>query len=697
MRALPAYFAALFLTLWAVPALALPQLTLPAGTSGPPLDPLADSATWAGAASVSLPWDVQSAKPMGESTVVRIATDGRFLLLRFEAAQRETVVSTQRTNDVGQGTDDSVWVDVWPTGPAGFQYQFVATPNGTHYQSSTENTTYAPRWESYGAIRAGGYTVTMKIPLNVMRGAQSSGSWRVQFVRYVRATGQQAVWSYDATLTNPDDPSRAGTVSLASRTAARPRPRIATYALTRIGSEGAGGNALRSGLDLSIPVTEQTSFYATFFPDNSNVELDQQTISPTVFPRAVAEVRPFFTQGGANFNQFGCNFCNGFQALYTPAIPTPRTGYAIEGKAGAFSFTGFDAAGYGRQDLATGIVYTSADTRWLVSVNQIGVNVPGFHDDETVAGVFYSDLKHMYFYMNYGTDAGTGVTQGNRAQYYDTGVLWGSQNFSIWGGLHSIGHDFNPADAFILRSGVNGWGLFANKLWAFAPKSALSAIELGATATRNHSDSGPLNQTNNKIDLDFLTRNAIDLNVTVGSAYLLIANRMTPISQNGVSLTYHSGSQINTPTGFDYHGPSATPTKISFNTGRFGDGRLDTWIRSSTLRVGNRGTLSLQVDDTAQWFSGAPARIQWFDTLAYTYQIDRNSSLGIGLRRIVGVPPVPNGGGNCVGVCSNISLAYHARFPHSEIYVAYGDPNSLNTVPQAIFKFILYTGSDRGT
>ena len=88
MRALPAYFAALFLTLWAVPALALPQLTLPSGTSGPPLDPLADSATWAGAASVSLPWDVQSAKPMGESTVVRIATDGRDLTHRFVSGNK---------------------------------------------------------------------------------------------------------------------------------------------------------------------------------------------------------------------------------------------------------------------------------------------------------------------------------------------------------------------------------------------------------------------------------------------------------------------------------------------------------------------------------------------------------------------------------------------------------------------------------
>jgi hypothetical protein len=35
--------------------------------------------------------------------------------------------------------------------------------------------------------------------------------------------------------------------------------------------------------------------------------------------------------------------------------------------------------------------------------------------------------------------------------------------------------------------------------------------------------------------------------------------------------------------------------------------------------------------------------------------------------------------------------------PHSEIYLAYGDPNSLLTVPQVILKWIFYAGADKGT
>ncbi len=89
--------------------------------------------------------------------------------------------------------------------------------------------------------------------------------------------------------------------------------------------------------------------------------------------------------------------------------------------------------------------------------------------------------------------------------------------------------------------------------------------------------------------------------------------------------------------------------------------------------------------------------MQWFDGLAYSYQFDRESALAIGLRRVIGNAPVPNGGGNCAGVCSNVSVAYHARFRHSELYAAYGNPNALSTVPQAIVKLIFYAGGSKGT
>ena len=56
-----------------------------------------------------------------------------------------------------------------------------------------------------------------------------------------------------------------------------------------------------------------------------------------------------------------------------------------------------------------------------------------------------------------------------------------------------------------------------------------------------------------------------------------------------------------------------------------------------------------------------PDNVQWFDAFAYSYQINRESSFAIGLRSVTGDPPQPNGGGDCIGKCTNVSVAYHLR------------------------------------
>ena len=684
----------------AAPALAAgyPDVDLQSPSGPLPLDPRSDVDAWQGAAIAKITWEVQRARPVTEPATARIAIDQNYLYVRFDVTQREPIAQSQRTDDVGLGTDDEVWVDLWPNDVGGYLYQFIATPNGTHYESSTENTTYAPRWESQGTVRNGGYTVTMKIPLAVIHGAQTSRRWKLQFVRFNRATGELAVWSYDRAQTLPDDLARAGSLKLPLIAAAhRPQPRIAPYILGSAAAPAAGGSTSRMGADISIPFSETSSFFATLHPDFSNVELDQQTISPTAFQRQFAEVRPFFTQGANNYNGLYCNFCNALTPLYTPSIPTPREGYAVEGKLGAYGYSAFDAVGVGRNDQTEAITYTSPDTRWNAAFQRVAVNAPSLNDDETVTGVWYTDLKRWTFYANYGSDAGTNVTNAAQAQYYDTGATWTSNTFSAWGGIHKIGDDFNPVDAFITKSGVGGWGLFANKIWTFSARDAIAAVSLGEAITRNHGDAG-LNQTVSKTDIDVLTRKSFDVNITSGSSSLSLDDGLlTPVSQNGIAVIYHSGSQTNNPISFDAHGPSSTPTTLSFNTGRYGSGTLDTWIRSSTLRLGSRGTLTLDLDDTAQRLDAGTNNTQWFERIGYTEQISSESSVSLGIRNVVGAPPVPNGGGGCDGRCANISFAYHARLSHLELYFAYGDPNALTTVPQLLFKAIFYSGADKGT
>jgi hypothetical protein len=670
----------------------------------PPLDPSAPATAWSAAVAVSLPWDEVRSRPSSETTKAYVATDGRALYVRFDAVQNEPIAALQHTNDVGQGNDDEVWIDLWPNGVNGYFYQFYATPNGTHYEYSSENMAYSPAWESRGAIVNGGYVVTMRIPFDVIRNAHG-GNWRVQLLRYVHATGEQQVWTFNRVLMQPDtfgqaDYAHAGTMTLPPLSASgRPKSRAALYALGEAASRSIGGSTSRVGADLSIPITPTASFYSTFHPDYSNVELDQQTIAPTVYQRYYNEVRPFFTQAASFYNQFNCDACMNIQGLYTPAIPTPASGYAVEGKQGPFGFASFDAIGDQRNDFASALNYTSPDTSWQGSVQRVAVNMPGLTDDETEAGVSYYDLKHLTAYFNYGNDAGTNVLVPNEGQYYDLGGGWFDQTFGFFGAIRKVGQYFNPVDGFIAHPGIAGYALYDAKIWDFSKNTPFESIGVSGFLDRYQGPTQGISQSDNQILVDILTRKALDLQLYTGSDYWRFGDVLTPVSQSGgFSFTYDSGLQTNNPGQFPFHGTSSTPTTITYNTGRYGNGRLDTWFRTSTIRAGNRGTLTFTLDDTAQYVPApGQSNIQWFESIAYAYQISRDSSLAIGVRRVIGNPPIPNGGGDCIGACSNVSVAYHLRLSHSELYVAYGDPNTLTTVPQMIFKWIFYAGAQKGT
>ena len=685
--------------------------TVPIVVQPPPIDAQAPLSAWPANPALRLSWDVVHAQNVDEPTAVHVASDGRFLYVRFDAAQREPIVATQHSNDTitggSQGSngalswsaDDAVWVDLWPSGATGFQYQFEANPNGSHNESSTENSAFAPQWESHGAVRAGGYTVTMAIPLNVLHGAHN-GMWRAQFIRYVRATGAEDVWSYDAAQTNPDDVSRAGTLSVAvTGKATLPKPRAAVYGLGSVASASAGGSTSRVGGDISVPVTPTAALFATFHPDYSNVELDQQTIAPTVYQRQFSEVRPFFTQAASYYNGFSCDVCSGYTStLYTPAIPTFAQGYAFEGKQGDFGFAGFDAIGDGRSDLAGALDYSSPDTRWQGSFQHVTTDITGLVDDTNEIGGQWTDHSHLSAYAHYSAESGTNVLDQRQATALDGGGGYQSPHFALYGSMRSVGAQFNPVDGFVSHPGIAGYALYSARIWTFAAQSAIASMGLSGLLDRYQGPVYGQSQSDNQLLFDVLTKSAWDIQLYSGSGYWRFGDTLEPISQNGgFNLTYRSGLQTNNSGNFPSHGTSATPTNVQYSTGRYGAGRLDTWLRTSTVRVGDKGTVTFTVDNTSQWLPNGPDNIQWFDGVAYSYQVNRASSFAVGLRHVTGMPPQPNGGGNCEGRCSNVSIAYHLRLTNEEFYLAYGNPNALTTVPQAILKVIFYVGGQKGT
>jgi hypothetical protein len=701
-------------------------------TSPPPLDPKAAAATWSAIPAVTLPWDVQHERPSSELATARLATDGKFFYARFDVEQRETLLQAQHANNVGDGTDDEVWVDLWPNGNRGFSYQFAATSNGTHYQYSSENTGYQPSWEAFGATYAGGFTVTMKIPLDVMRGTGSGASWKVQFVRVVRSTGERQIWSYAPAQSNGDDVTFAGSLlGMAPAVAARPKPRVGVYGLGEIGSPASGLSTSRVGADLSIPVTQTASLFATLHPDFSNVEVDQSTIAPTAFPRFYAEVRPFFTQAQNYFDNFDCDACPGIANLYTPNIPTPRDAYALAGHQGQIQFAAFDAIGDGRNDAAQSLGYTSSDNHWRYSMERISANcdLPGttncqfdtplVHDDTFANGLSYNDGKHLDAYFDYGSDSGNQVLLPNQAQRYDGGFFLYDQSQGVALSDRKIGLYYNPADGLVQHPDIAGYAAYAVKILTLPKSSPFNSIGVSEFIDRYHNMYGALDQSDTSFTFDALTKSRIDVQATIGSSYLLQQTDcvgsscvFTPVSQNGVGVTYHAGT-ANSANNFPNHGSSSTPTTITYNTGRFGPGRLDAWSRVTNVRVGMRGTFSLEADDTRQYLDAGGTNVQWLERASYAYTLSADSSLALGVRRIIGTPPLvfaavpvtctsvvtvtnPSLPTPCTGAW-NLSASYHRRFGHNELYAGYGDASQLSTTPAFILKFIHYFGAEKGT
>jgi hypothetical protein len=580
-------------------------------------------------------------------------------------------------------TDDEVQIDLWPNGPAGFRYIFITTALGTHYQFSSENNSYDPTWWSAGKLVPGGFTVTMKIPLTVMHGA-GSGTWRVQFARLIMATGDDEVWSYGPAQQNHNDVNYAGIADGLPRLATlRPKPRAGVYALGAVASSSAGGTTSRAGVDLSIPLFSGTSFVGTFHPDFSNVEIDQQTIAPTAFPRLLNEVRPFFAQGANFYNTTpNCPDCPGTQ-LYTPNIPTPRDGYAIEGQHGLFSYGAFDAVGAGRVDGAQAVNYTSPDQKNLATVQRVTTTYTGLHDFSTNVSYTHDNLKNFSAWLRYATDAGTNVLAGNRAQRYETGVNFYTPTSSFALGLRKVGEYFNPVDGLIFHPDIAGYYVNLSKQLKYSSDSPVKEIDVSANLDRFHGHAGGLSQTDNLLQLSLTTRKQFNVQLTTGSSYVLLDNGIfSPITQQGAGLTYDYGS--------------ATPSSLSYNTGRFGAGRLNAWTRSATVRAGERGLLTLEADDTAQYLDGGPRRVQWLERASYTFEMTRDSSLAFGVRRIIGEPPLLDVPEPYVNAW-NLSAAFHRKVPGGEIYAVYGDASALSTAPSFIVKYIHYVGADKGT
>ena len=196
-RSILALAGALSMTMSAAPAFAATSLDVPAVASAPSLDPHAPSA-FGNAGTATLSFDASGGRAT-EPATVHVVRDSSALYVRFDVSQREQLI--------GFAGGDSVAIDVWPAANTGERYHLGVGLDGKHSADSTANTS---SWETAAASSAGGYTVTMKIPLSAL-----GSSSHVQFSRWISTTGELQLWSHDGGQA-ADDLAQAGTLTFAS-------------------------------------------------------------------------------------------------------------------------------------------------------------------------------------------------------------------------------------------------------------------------------------------------------------------------------------------------------------------------------------------------------------------------------------------------------------------------------------------------
>ncbi|HZZ66389.1 MAG TPA: sugar-binding protein [Candidatus Baltobacteraceae bacterium] len=706
-------------------AIAVPVLEPPPGMSG------AVDQTWSKAAQAPVLFDFTYQRP-GEPTTAYIGQDKNGLDVAFNVTQHEPLTASAQTNGPAVLNDDSVTVVLWPQGANGFSYTFTANAVGARYQTSSENTAYTPQWTAAAKRSAGGYTVTMHIPFRIIRSAGSK-TWNVQFERNMVSSNSVQVWEHAQGQRNAGEVAYAGTltgIAIAGGAQARPRPRLQTYALGESTTPQFGGSTSRIGADLAIPVTATSSFLASFHPDYSNLEVDQQTIAPTAYARRYSEVRPFFTQGANNFNDaFSCTNCP--TTLYTPSIPTFREGYAYEGTAGPLAFGAFDAIGMQRTDAAQVLTYQINDPKTILSLSaqRVAVNTPDLSDDTSTIYTGYENRRtHLFIAANYGVDSGTNTTAYGQGQYYEYDTGFVNQTTTAVLSLQKVGASFDPVDGYVQQPDVNGYFLVFNKTFNFSSKALLHDISMSSYYGRYHNRFGFTNQTDGGGQINFDFRNLMTLHVFAGSSsaepiyedlpYLPFPApyELLPFNSNGFFLGYKT--------------QTSTPSGITYSAGTYFHGRLTSWSYTTTVPLRRGVNLSLEADSNQyapvdawqpEWqkqFGLEPAAMQWLERASIDWQFNRNASFDLGIRRIIGrnIPnayqfpdlPAPPAQAPCSNEtqcyapfdyvnAGNVSAAFHLLAAHNEFYVVYGNPNSLSTYPALYVKWIRYLGAEKGT
>lgn len=313
----------------------------------------------------------------------------------------------------------------------------------------------------------------------------------------------------------------------------------------------------------------------------------------------------------------------------------------------------------------------------------MGVTYPGFSDTTTDVSATYDNQRTGYIYADYAQDRGTNVLDPGHAKRTELGAAYRVPETRLGLALRSIGTYFQPADGYTPHPDITGYLATGHHFFSFGKQSQLLALSLDGNYGRYHDFRDRFDQGDAGLSLSATSRDLISATISTGSHQLLLADgTLEFFNQNGVTVGYLDGT--------------STPTDATFEGGRFGAGYLHTLLVSTALPLPYHQIFGLEADQTFFRSDSGTLLTQWLERASLSWQINRDSSFTLGLRRLIGTaPPYPTP--SPAVYATNLSAAYHRLLPHSEIYVVYGDPSTISTSHAIVLKYIFYIGSTKGT
>jgi hypothetical protein len=633
--------------------------------------------------------------PARYRTTAYFLYDDRYLYVAVSSEQAGTPLTAVQTLDhAGVMNDDQVSLVIDPSGNGSRIYTFNVNPRGVHDETSSENSRYAPLWHSSARVFANGdWNALMVIPLSDLRAQDAGGDWKINFSRFIAATGDTYTWAYEETQAAVLQPQvfprltgmhvRAG--------AARPKPRSDLYLLSSAGERQINRHI---GVDAAYPVTNTISLVGTLNPDFSNVEQDQTKIAPQEFQRYYSEYRPFFAQGARYINaipQFQLGNAAIDTLFYTPKLGEFNRGLKLEGTSGKNAFGILNAEGADFDDTAFGYARREFDGNLAFSAEGVIANHSGLRDRSFGVGwQTYNPRSGAFSSAKYASENGS-LTAGAQPYWFSvSGGIQGARGVVAFA-YQDIAPRFNPLDGFTQLDDMRG--LFGTLIYnGVFNGGALKSYQLQIFADRYVDRSGAPRNVDMEYNAQVWFRNLLSLNLTNWQNTLRLYDEPYPVYSGASNVAFNQPSiQIG------YKDGTPTPTDASYTWGEFGGAFLQQISFSTAHNLGPY-SVGAELDGTVE--HGRPLfappdqpgfDTQWLRRISITRSFGGDASLAFGVRSISG-----RGGFALPG--TNIVASFHKLFRNQdELFLDFGSPTAHATLHRVIFKYVFHAGGSSGT